>query len=382
MKDLAVALARQQARNLYRSRQILEGPQGTEIEISGQHYLSFCSNDYLGLANHPAVVAALQEGAARYGAGSGASHLITGHSRAHHILEETLAEYTGRPRALLFSTGYMANLAALSTLAGRHDIVYADRLNHASLVDGIRLAGARLRRYRHADMAHLSDLLTESRRDAPSLIVTDGVFSMDGDRAPLAELAALARDHGARLMVDDAHGLGVRGDDGGGTLSELALTVDDVPILVGTLGKAFGTFGAFIAGREELIETMIQHARPYVYTTALPPAIAHATTTAVGLAQREEWRREKLRTLGRYLVQGARRLGIDLPDTVPIVPLIVGEASRAVKLSDALRARGILITAIRPPTVPAATARLRITLSANHSETHIDRLLSALREVL
>ena len=382
MKDLAVALARQHARHLYRSRQILEGPQGTEIEVGGRDYLSFCSNDYLGLANDPAVVAALQEGAARYGAGSGASHLITGHNRAHHQLEETLAEFTGRPRALLFSTGYMANLAALSTLAGRHDTVYADRLNHASLVDGIRLAGARLRRYRHSDTTHLATLLADKPQVEPSLIVSDGVFSMDGDRAPVAELAGLARDHGARLMIDDAHGLGVRGKGGGGTLTELALTVEDVPLLVGTLGKAFGTFGAFIAGSEELIETMIQHARPYIYTTALPPAIAHATITSVSLARREEWRREKLRALGRYLVQGARRLGIDLPDTVPIVPVIVGDASRAIELSDSLRARGILISAIRPPTVPAATARLRITLSATHSETDIDRLLSALSEVL
>jgi 8-amino-7-oxononanoate synthase len=382
MKDLAVALARQHARHLYRSRQILEGPQGTEIEVGGREYLSFCSNDYLGLANHPAVVAALQEGAARYGVGSGASHLITGHSRAHHQLEETLAEFTGRPRALLFSTGYMANLAALSTLAGRHDTVYADRLNHASLVDGIRLAGARLRRYRHSDTTHLASLLADKSRDEPSLIVSDGVFSMDGDCAPVAELAGLARDHGARLMIDDAHGLGVTGKGGGGTLAQLALTVEDVPLLVGTLGKAFGTFGAFIAGGEELIETMIQRARPYIYTTALPPAIAHATITAVSLARREEWRREKLRALGRYLVQGARRIGIDLPDTVPIVPLVIGDASRAIKLSDGLRARGILISAIRPPTVPASTARLRITLSATHSETDIDGLLSALSEVM
>jgi len=382
MKDLAVALARQQARHLYRSRQILEGPQGKEVEVGGRNYLSFCSNDYLGLANHPAVVAALQEGAARYGAGSGASHLITGHSRAHHQLEETLAEFTGRPRALLFSTGYMANLAALSTLAGRHDTVYADRLNHASLVDGIRLSGARLRRYRHSDTTHLATLLADKSQDEPSLIVSDGVFSMDGDCAPVAELAGLARDHGARLMIDDAHGLGITGKGGGGTLAEHALTVEDVPLLVGTLGKAFGTFGAFIAGGENLIETMIQRARPYIYTTALPPAIAHATITAVSLARREEWRREKLRALARYLVQGARRLGIDLADTVPIVPLIVGDASRAIELSDGLRARGILIPAIRPPTVPAGTARLRITLSATHSETDIDGLMSALSEVM
>jgi 8-amino-7-oxononanoate synthase len=382
MKDLAVALARQQARHLYRSRQIVEGPQGIEVEIGGRGYLSFCSNDYLGLANHPEVLAAFQEGAARYGVGSGASHLITGHSRAHHQLEETLAEFTGRPRALSFSTGYMANLAALSTLAGRHDIVYADRLNHASLIDGIRLAGARMRRYRHVDTTHLSTLLAEKRPDVPSLIVSDGVFSMDGDSAPVVELAGLARENGARLMIDDAHGLGVCGEGGGGTLTETALTVEDVPLLVGTLGKAFGTFGAFIAGSEELIETMIQHARPYIYTTAMPPAIAHATITAVALARREEWRREKLRALSRYLVQGASRLGIDLPNTIPIVPLIVGDASRATELSDDLRERGILISAIRPPTVPAATARLRITLSATHNETDIDRLLSALSEVL
>ncbi len=393
---LSERLERQRAQDLYRSRQCLDGPQGVEITLDGRRCLSFCSNDYLGLANHPRVVRALQDGAARHGVGSGASHLVSGHGRAHHELEEALAAWCGRERALLFSTGYMANLGVLSALAARGDRVYADRLDHASLLDAARLAEARLKRYRHNDATQLATWLEEAPTPIPTqeqgqgqgqgqaFIVSDGVFSMDGDLAPLPELAALAARHRAWLMIDDAHGLGVIGADGGGCVAHYGLGQAEVPILVGTLGKAFGTFGAFVAGSAELIETLIQFARSYIYTTALPPAVASATLAALAVAREESWRRERLAALARRFRDGAGSLGLPLypaaPDAppTPIIPLLCGSAERALALSAALREQGIVVTAIRPPTVPRGTARLRITLCAEHSDAHIDRLLDTL----
>ncbi len=382
MKSLAVGLEQQRALNLYRTRRVLESPQGAEVVVEGRRYLSFCSNDYLGLANHPDVIGALQQGAAEYGVGSGAAHLVSGHSAAHHALEEELAAFTHRPRALLFSTGYMANLGVVSALAGRGDAVFEDRLNHASLIDAGLLSQARLRRYPHNDMEALERQVVGDR-STTRLIVSDGVFSMDGDIAPLPALAAIARRHNAGLMIDDAHGLGVLGAHGGGVVEHFGLGMDEVPILMGTLGKAFGTFGAFVAGSEELIETLIQHARTYIYTTALPPAIAQATRTSLRLVQEEGWRRTHLHSLIARFRAGAERLGLELPASLtPIQPLIIGDAGRALALSDALMQRGILISAIRPPTVPQGSARLRITLCAAHSEAQVDRLLDALAELL
>lgn len=376
MDDLRPRLDALQAQSLYRRRRLQDGPQQPQARVDGRALLSFCGNDYLGLANHPDVIAALRDGAQRWGVGSGAAHLVNGHSRAHQVLEEALAEFTNRPRALLFSTGYMANLGVISALAGRHDTVFEDRLNHASLLDGALLARARLRRYPHADASALHRLLkTESAR----LIVTDGVFSMDGDLAPLPELAALARDAGAWLMVDDAHGLGVLGRDGRGSLDHFGLGFNDVPILMGTLGKAFGTFGAFVAGSEELIETLIQSARSYIYTTATPPALAEATLVSLAIARRETWRRERLAEWIERFRTGAARIGLQLMDSsTPIQPIIVGSAAQALAWSAALEAAGLLVTAIRPPTVPEGTARLRVTLSAAHTAEDIDRLLAAL----
>ncbi|MDX1251351.1 MAG: 8-amino-7-oxononanoate synthase [Gammaproteobacteria bacterium] len=382
MKHLAAVLARQKTHHLYRTRHVLESPQGAEVVIDGRRYLSFCSNDYLGLASHPVVVRALHEGASEYGAGSGAAHLVTGHSLPHHALEEELAAFTGRPRALLFSTGYMANLGVVAALAERGDTVFEDRLNHASLIDAGLLSQARLRRYPHADMEALERQLAGDAAEH-KLIVSDGVFSMDGDIAPLSRLAALAQGHHAWLMIDDAHGLGVLGLNGGGTLEHFGLGLDDVPILIGTLGKAFGTFGAFVAGSEELIETLIQKARTYIYTTALPPAIAQATRASLKLMRQEGWRREHLHQLVARFRADAQQLGLALPPSqTPIQPLIVGDAARAVALSEALMQRGILISAIRPPTVPEGSARLRITLSAMHNEAQVDRLLEALGEIV
>jgi 8-amino-7-oxononanoate synthase len=388
MNPLRQRLERQRAQGLYRSRRIIEGRAGVDVTLSDRRGLSFCSNDYLGLAGHPAVVEALRDGAARHGAGSGASHLVTGHGRAHHELEEALAAWTGRERALLFSTGYMANLGVLGALAGRADRVYEDRLNHASLLDAGLLCGARLRRYPHGDAGRLAHMLEDDApSDAQRFIVTDGVFSMDGDLAPLPALAALAGRRGAWLMVDDAHGLGVIGPGGRGCLSHYGLDAAAVPILVGTLGKAFGTFGAFVAGEAALIESLIQFARTYAYTTALPSALACATRAALEVAEREPWRRERLAMLVTRFRAGAAQLGLPVgappaSPATPIVPLILGESGRAMQASGALLERGLLVTAIRPPTVPKGSARLRVTFSAAHTEEQVDRLLDALAEVL
>ncbi|HWQ94325.1 MAG TPA: 8-amino-7-oxononanoate synthase, partial [Gammaproteobacteria bacterium] len=300
---------------------------------------------------------------------------------AHHALEEELAEFTGRPRALLFSTGYMANLGVIGALAGPRDTVYEDRLNHASLVDAAVLSRARLRRYPHGDMSALQNQLV--RTDKLALIVSDGVFSMDGDLAPVSALAELARNYHASLMIDDAHGLGVLGKTGRGTLEQLAINPDDVPVLMGTLGKAFGVFGAFVAGSEELIETLIQQARSYIYTTALPPALAEAARMSLKLSQSEQWRREHLFSLIARFRLGATQLNLPIAASItPIQPLIVGDSRQALTLSEKLYTRGIVINAIRPPTVPKGQARLRITLSAAHSEQHVDRLLETLAGVV
>ncbi|TVQ91953.1 MAG: 8-amino-7-oxononanoate synthase [Chromatiaceae bacterium] len=379
MLDLAAELARLRAQHLYRGRRRLDGPQQVRPLIGGRRLLAFCSNDYLGLASHPTVIAALREGAARWGVGSGAAHLVSGHGLAHERLEQALAAFVGRERALLFSTGYMANLGAIVALAGRGDLILADRLNHASLTDGARLSGARLRRYAHGDCAQLQRLAATAAPGCTLLISTDGVFSMDGDLAPLPALVAAASARGGWLLVDDAHGLGVIGPGGRGTLAHYGLGAAEVPILIGTLGKAFGTFGAFVAGSNDLIEYLVQRARSYIYTTALPPALAHATLAALELAGCEDWRRDRLQALVARFQAGAAALGLPLiASPTPIQPLLCGDAATALAWSRALEAAGILVTAIRPPTVPAGSARLRITFSAAHDEADVDRLLEAL----
>jgi len=381
MKDLSKALNARKRENLYRSRQVVDGPQGIETSIDGKTFLSFCSNDYLGLANHPQVVAAFHKGLDEFGVGSGAAHLISGHSRAHHALEEELADFVKRPRALLFSTGYMANLGVVSVLSGHGDRVFQDRANHASLLDGARLSGARLIRYQHGDTDDLIERMNTAP-DAEYLVATDGVFSMDGDIAPLTELVKIAGKYAAWLMVDDAHGLGVVGPGGRGTVAQAGLGVEQVPVLMGTLGKAFGCFGAFVAGSEDLIETLIQQARTYIYTTAPPPAVAAATRAALKLVREEEWRREKLQALVQHFRAGAAQSGLNLADSdTPIQPLMVGDAEAALQFSEALREQGVLVTAIRPPTVPQDSARLRVTFSATHTEAHVDRLLDALGKI-
>ena len=374
---LSEALARREQAGLYRHRLTLDSAQGPVIQLAGRDYLNFCSNDYLGLAAHPDVIQAFRQAAVTYGVGSGASHLVCGHSAPHHQLEEALAEFTGRPRALLFSSGYMANTGILTTLLQRGDYVFEDRLNHASLLDGGLHSGARFQRFPHNDTAALARKLKSAK--GPSLVVVDGVFSMDGDSAPLSELAALCREQDAWLMVDDAHGFGVLGQRGAGSTEAAGLDGSAVPVLMATLGKALGTAGAFVAGSELLIEGLIQQARNYIYTTALPPAVAAASLVSLQLLHKEAWRRQHLADLIARFREGARQLDLPLmASDSAIQPLLVGDARRAMALSEQLKARGVLIGAIRPPTVPAGTSRLRITLSAAHSEQQVDRLLQHL----
>jgi 8-amino-7-oxononanoate synthase len=374
---LEQGLAQRREEGLYRQRLTLESAQGPLVRLEGRDCLNFCSNDYLGLAAHPKLIASYQRAATEYGVGSGASHLVCGHSAAHQELEESLAEFTGRPRALLFSCGYMANLGVLGTLLQKGDHVFQDKLNHASLLDGGLHSPARFQRFPHNEMDSLQSRLSSAQGE--KLVVVDGVFSMDGDTAPLNDLANLCSKHDAWLMVDDAHGFGVMGPTGAGSTEAAGLGPAEVPLLMATLGKAVGTAGAFVAGSEALIEFLIQRARNYIYTTAIPPAVAAATITSLQLLREESWRRDHLNSLIALFCRGAQQL--DLPimaSASAIQPLLVGDASRAVALSTRLRERGFLVGAIRPPTVPAGTSRLRITLSAAHSVEQVERLLEQL----
>ena len=379
---LQAQLDQRQQQFLYRHRTHVASGCNSVLQVEGKALVNFCSNDYLGLASHPEIAAALKAGVDQYGTGSGASHLISGHSSAHQQLEEQLAEFTGRPRALLFSTGYMANMGVINALVGRHDLVLEDQLNHASLLDGGHLSRADYKRYKHNNLQQLDYLLGNSTASR-KLIVTDGVFSMDGDLAPLPQLSELAAQHNGWLMVDDAHGMGVLGATGAGLVEQQGLSVEQVPVLMGTLGKSFGTFGAFIAGSEALIETLIQFARTYIYTTALPPAIAAASSASLAIVRREHWRREHLQSLIRRFRSGAQQLGLQLMDSqTPIQPVLINNDQLVMQINQQLRSRGFMVGAIRPPTVPAGSGRLRITLSANHSHQQIDQLLDNLQACL
>jgi len=379
---------------LWRQHQVLGSPQGVEVSVDGRQMLAFCSNDYLGLANNPQIKQAAIECIETAGVGSGASHLVIGHHQEHDLLEQELAEFTQRERALVFSSGYMANLALVATLVGKNDVVLEDRLNHASLIDGGLLSGARFQRYQHNNTSSLERYLSRFAENSPTkdsfttdlsttgsarkqLVVSDGVFSMDGDIADLSGISAICQQHDALLMVDDAHGLGVLGEKGRGCTA--ALSQEQVPVLMGTFGKAFGTTGAFVAGSNTLIEYLIQMARPYIYTTAMPPSMAAATRKSLELIQQADVQRAHLSALITRFRQGAIDLGFDLmPSSTPIQPIMIGSSQEAVALSTFLASEGLLVTAIRPPTVPDKTARLRVTISANHQFEHIDSLLFAL----
>ncbi|MBM4181087.1 MAG: 8-amino-7-oxononanoate synthase [Betaproteobacteria bacterium] len=388
--QLRSALADLDHQGLRRRRRVLDGPQGVRVRVDGRDYLSFSSNDYLGLANHPEIVSAAQLAAARFGVGAGAAHLLTGHHRLHHEVEAELAAFVGLPSALLFSTGYMASLGVIPALLDRHGEVFEDRLNHASLVDAALLSRAKLTRYPHLDLAWLDRRLGESEAQV-KLIATDTVFSMDGDLAPIPELLALAEKHDAWLYVDDAHGFGVLEREASGVrraaemphaLSASRLTPHPALIYMATLGKAAGVAGAFVVGTEELVEWLVNRARTYIYTTAQPPLLAAAVSASLKLIAGEPWRRQRLTELIARLKAGV--VGLPWPlmaSDSPIQPLLVGGNEDAVRLAEGLRARGILIPAIRPPTVPQGQARLRISLSAAHDVADLDALLAALREL-
>jgi 8-amino-7-oxononanoate synthase len=386
MRAAAAELAQLQLQQLRRQRRIVESQPGfisaAHVSVDGRELVNFCSNDYLGLAHDARLGTAMAEAARHWGAGAGAAHLLTGHTREHHDLELELASFTGRESALLFSTGYMANVGVIQALCGRSDVVVQDRLNHASLLDGARLSGAKLQRYRHSDVADAQALLSAAREHA-ALLATDGVFSMDGDIAPLAELAGLATQHNARLLVDDAHGLGVLGARGRGTLELAGLSEQQVPLLVGTLGKALGSFGAFVAGPADLVELVMQRARSYIFTTALPAPVAAATRAALRIVAGDSGPRERVQALTTRFRKGAAQLGLPLSASItPIQPLLLGDTGRCLSASQALMERGYWVAAIRSPTVPVGTERLRINLSAAHEERDVDGLLDALGAVL
>ncbi len=379
-EELEIGLAQLATEGLRRRRRTLDAPCGPEAIIDGRPVVAFCSNDYLGLANHPAIVAAAQEAAGRWGVGSGASHVVSGHLRPHEDLEARLATFVGRERALYFTTGYMANLAIVPTLVERHDAIFADRLNHASLIDAALLARAEHVRYPHGDVDALAARLEQSRAHR-KLILTDAVFSMDGDLAPLPELFALAERFDAWLVVDDAHGFGVLGPSGRGSIAHFELPPSPRLILMGTLGKAAGVSGAFVAGDQRVIDWLVQRARPYIFTTASSPLIAAALLASLDLIAAGDERRAHLRRLIDRLRSGLEELPWRLlPSPTAIQPLLIGGNDAVVRLSERLFAQGLWVPAIRPPTVPAGTARLRISLSAAHDETQIDALITALHD--
>jgi len=378
-------LADLDARYLTRRRTTVDGfvEQGNRLVTAkdGRTLVDFSSNDYLGLAHHPALASAMSECAARNGAGSAASHLITGHGVEHERLEEELAAFLGRERALLFSTGYMANLGVMTALADRGECILLDRLSHASIIDGALLSGARFKRYPHCDAGAVECELEEN--PGITVVATDGVFSMDGDVAPLQRLASAAAARKAWLVVDDAHGIGVLGDNGRGSLEHCGMSGDAVPVLVGTLGKALGSFGAFVAGSRDLIEYLIQKARPYIYTTALPQPVAAATREALAIAQRETWRRERVLALTARFRNAARERKIPLLESnTPIQPVRVGSSGAALAAQRCLFESGFRVVAIRAPTVPRGSERLRVTLSAAHPENQVDAVVESLQRVV
>jgi len=379
LKNLKKSLRERKKQHRYRTRRITQSPQQIEMKIDGKHVISFCSNDYLGLANNPQTKQASIDAINTYGVGSGSAHLVNGHSLAHHQLEEELADFTGYPCALLFSTGYMANLGLCQALLEKGDYVFEDRLNHASLIDAGLLSDARLQRYLHNDISSLQKKIDKADNDSEKLVLSDGVFSMDGDIANLPALAKICKKTQSWLMVDDAHGFGTLGETGRGSLEHYSMKNTAVPIYMATLGKALGTSGAFIAGSEDLIETIIQQARTYIYTTAMPPAIAEATRCNLQIIKNEPRHLHNLHNNIAYFKQCCNEssLPITMSDTA-IQPLIIGDNKKALSISQQLFEQGFLVTAIRPPTVPEGTARLRITLSAKHTHEHIDKLVAAL----
>ncbi len=377
LNKLQQRLQQRQAQDLIRQRITLESPQSTSIKVEGKSFVNFSSNDYLGLANHPKMIEALKSSANKHGVGSGASHLVIGHSHQHHLLEEEIARFLGIEKAVLFSTGFMANLGVLTSLFDKKDLIVQDKLNHASLIDGGLASEAKNIRYAHADMSSLERQLQQSVET--KLIVTDGVFSMDGDIAPIDELLSLKSRFKTSLMIDDAHGFGVLGEQGKGTLEHYGKSQSDAEIYMATLGKAIGGFGAFVAGSKTLIDSLIQFARSYIYTTAMPAPIAAANRTGLELLQTEPERRVNLQKNIRYFRALAFENDLPLMESeTAIQPLLLKRNDKAIRVSQELKDNGILVMAIRPPTVPQNTARLRITLTAEHSKAQLEQLVEQL----
>ncbi|WP_438863080.1 8-amino-7-oxononanoate synthase [Neptunicella sp.] len=378
---ISSALAKRRTNSLYRQRQAVIPCDDGRIEINGQRYVNFASNDYLGLAQSTELKTAWQNAICQYPAGSGASPLVTGYTHAHHTLENHLADYLGREAVLLFNSGFAANQAVCQSLMAGDGVIIADKLSHASLIDGALASNGKLQRYVHNDLAHLQRLIVSPHDN--KLVVTEGVFSMDGDAAPLTDISRLCTDNNAWLMVDDAHGFGVLGDKGMGSAELHDLSQSRLPILMATFGKAVGTAGAFVAGSQELIDYLLNTARHYIYSTHLPAAQAMATDASLTLIRSQVWRRHKLQENIGYFKTRAAQLGIPLmPSDSAIQPVMIGHPQRALSISQVLQQQGLWLSAIRQPTVPKGTDRLRITLTASHQQTMLEQLLISLARAL
>ena len=381
LSDFSLQLSELAQADQLRTRRIVDGPQDASMVIDGKRVMSYASNDYLGLTNHPKVVEAAMRALKRYGLGAGASHMVSGHMRAHHELEEKLAAYIGLPKALLFSSGYAANLGILTALAGRGDSIFADKLNHASLNDGAILSRANFKRYPHGDLAKLGALLADTKSTGRKLIVTDAVFSMDGDIAPLPELLKLAEHYDALLVIDDAHGFGVLGYRGKGSLEHFNLKNERI-VYMATLGKAAGGYGAFVAGHEDVVEWILQSARSYIFTTATPPAIAAAMQASLEVMQEDRERLKHLRMLIDFFGDSLKLKHARLPfSQTAIQPILIGDNATTMAFSEALRERHMLVPAIRPPSVPPGTSRLRVSISAAHNADDLFDLITALTDL-
>ena len=381
VSDFSLQLSELAQADQLRSRRIVDGPQDASMLVDGKRVISYASNDYLGLANHPKVVEAAMRALKRYGLGAAASHMVSGHMRAHHELEEKLADYLGLPKALLFSSGYAANLGILTALAGRGDTVFADKLNHACLNDGALLSRATFKRYPHCDLAKLEAMLTDTKNAGRKLIVTDAVFSMDGDIAPLPQLLKLAEKYDALLVIDDAHGFGVLGYRGKGALEHFNLKSERI-VYMATLGKAAGGYGAFVAGHEDIVEWILQSARTYIFTTATPPAIAAAMQASLQIMQEDRERLKHLRAMIDFFGDSLKLQFAKLPySQTAIQPILIGDNATAIAFTEALRERHMFVPAIRPPTVPPGTARLRVSITAAHSADDLFDLITALTDL-
>ncbi len=381
MKYISDELKTIKKSGLYRELNSVEGSQGTHLEIKGKTYLSFCSNNYLGLANNPLVIKAVKDAVGRYGWGAGASRLVSGNMRLHEVLEGEISRLKGKEASIVFPTGYMANIGTISSLVSKGDLVICDKLNHASIIDGCRLSGAGFRVYPHCDMKKLENILKKATKYSRKLIVTDTVFSMDGDIAPLPDIVRIAHKYNAMVMADEAHGTGVFGENGRGVVEHFNLS-KKVSIVMGTLSKAVGSLGGYVSGDADLINFLRNKARPFMYTTALPPAVCAASIAGIKLIRKNPSLRKSLWNNVRYLKKELDLLNFNLiPSESPIIPILIGDAKKAVDMSKLLYKKGILIPAIRPPTVPTRSSRLRMTVMSTHTRKDLERLLEVLSDV-